>query len=226
MSHKKMDRNLSVLIVIILIFWGDFVIAKKSDKKEKPSWAKKDIRDYNDADLERLFDQWEEDEEPLEEDELPEHLRPSPKIDLSNLDTSNPENLLKISKKGRTLMTFVSVSGNPSQEELEEITKLWQTSLMNNHINAERFLIDDHRAIFMFKDGSQAWDAKDYLVNQERLDEITIENKPYYGKYSRKAKEETNNKSSDASKSSKEANSREKSTSINVETKKPNSDEL
>ena len=31
--------------------------------KEKPDWAKKDIRDFSDADLERLLDQWEEDEE-------------------------------------------------------------------------------------------------------------------------------------------------------------------
>jgi len=34
-------------------------LAKKSDPENKPSWAKKDIRDYNDADLERLLDQWE-----------------------------------------------------------------------------------------------------------------------------------------------------------------------
>lgn len=32
---------------------------KKSTPENKPSWAKKDIRDYNDADLERLLDQWE-----------------------------------------------------------------------------------------------------------------------------------------------------------------------
>lgn len=35
-------------------------------------------------------------------------------------------------------MTFVSVGGNPSSEEAETITKLWQTSLWNNHIQAER----------------------------------------------------------------------------------------
>jgi hypothetical protein len=32
---------------------------KKFQDKEKPAWAKKDIRDYNDADLERLLEQWE-----------------------------------------------------------------------------------------------------------------------------------------------------------------------
>ena len=54
------------------------------------------------------------------------------------IDMTNPENLLKLTKKGRTLMMFISVDGNPSREETEEITKLWQSSLWNNHIQAER----------------------------------------------------------------------------------------
>lgn len=35
-------------------------------------------------------------------------------------------------------MTFVKVSGNPSRAEAEDITKLWQTSLWNNQIQAEK----------------------------------------------------------------------------------------
>lgn len=79
-----------------------------------------------------------EDEEPLADDELPEHLRPQPQIDMSKLDMSDPENLLKVTKKGKTLMTFVTVSGNPTRAEAEDISKLWQTSLWNNQIQAER----------------------------------------------------------------------------------------
>lgn len=79
-----------------------------------------------------------EDEEPLEPDELPEHLRPMPKIDMSNLNVQDPESLLLQTKKGRTLMTFVQVANNPGRDATEEITKLWQTSLWNNHIQAER----------------------------------------------------------------------------------------
>lgn len=93
----------------------------------------------------------------------------------------NPENLLKQTKKGRTLMTFVAVSGNPTRDEAEEITKIWQTSLWNANIQAERYMVDDNRAIFMFKDGSMAWDAKDFLVKQERCESVTIENKAYDG---------------------------------------------
>ena len=47
---------------------------------------KKDIRDYTDADMERLYEQWEEnDEEELPDDEKPEHLRPKPGIDVEEL---------------------------------------------------------------------------------------------------------------------------------------------
>lgn len=158
------------------------VSAKKFKEEDKPAWAKKDIRDYNDADVERLLDQWEEDEEPLEPDELPEHLRPQPKIDFSQLDTSNPENILKLTKKGRTVMMFVSVAGKPSRDETESITKIWQSSLFNNHIQAERYLVDDDRAIFLFRDGAQAWEAKDFFVEQDNCKELTLESKTYYGK--------------------------------------------
>lgn len=44
---------LVLLVPILLVNAG-----KKSKSEEKPAWAKKDIRDYNDADLERLLDQW------------------------------------------------------------------------------------------------------------------------------------------------------------------------
>lgn len=35
------------------------VASKRSTEGNKPEWAKKDIRDYSEADLERLLDQWE-----------------------------------------------------------------------------------------------------------------------------------------------------------------------
>ncbi|XP_017778432.1 PREDICTED: LDLR chaperone boca [Nicrophorus vespilloides] len=173
-----------VLLVFALLSVLILVAAKKP--KDKPEWAKKDIRDYSDADMERLLDQWEEDEDPLDDDELPEHLRPMPKIDMTKIDAADPESLLQMTKKGRTLMTFVNVAGKPTREKTEEVTKLWQTSLWNNHIQAERYLVDDHRAIFLFKDGSQAWTAKEYMVDQELCESVTIENKVYDGKHVKK----------------------------------------
>lgn len=36
----------------------------------------------------------------------------------------------------------------------------------------------------MFKDGSQAWEAKEFLIEQQDLESVTIESKVYKGKYS------------------------------------------
>lgn len=51
---------------------------------------------------------------------------------------SNPENILKLTKKGKTLMMFVSTADHLTRDQTEELTKLWQTGLWNNHIQAER----------------------------------------------------------------------------------------
>lgn len=45
-------------IFFIVLF--SITTAKKFTKDDsKPDWAKKDIRDFTDADMERLLDQWE-----------------------------------------------------------------------------------------------------------------------------------------------------------------------
>ncbi|XP_066591778.1 LDLR chaperone boca isoform X2 [Prorops nasuta] len=133
-----------------------------------------------DADLEHLLDQWESNDEPLEPDELPEHLRPSPQIDFSKLDTTNPDNLLKLTKKGKGVMMFVDASPELSESKAETIMKIWQSSLQNNHIIAERYPIESKRAIFMFREGSQAIDAKNYLLQQPELSHVMLEGQTYY----------------------------------------------
>lgn len=161
----------------------------------------KDINEFNDVDIERLFEQWEENEDPLPPDELPEHLRPPPKldVDLDQINNLSPEYLLKLSKKGKTVMIFVNLKDGIPKDEVNRLTGLWQTSLLNNHIVSERYPLDDNRAIYMFKDGSQSWDAKDFLIEQKEVDQVTVENKIYYGKYSDK-KVETVEKTDEDSK--------------------------
>lgn len=44
-------------VFLVLIMMCALAVAKKA--KDKPDWAKKDIRDYSEADMERLLDQWE-----------------------------------------------------------------------------------------------------------------------------------------------------------------------
>ncbi|OAD52961.1 LDLR chaperone boca [Eufriesea mexicana] len=126
-------------IIIYSIFLLIYVNANSDIKsKKKKSWRDKDIRDMTDADLEHLLDQWEENEEPLEPDELPEHLRPSPKIELSKLNMSDSDNVLKVTKKGKSVMMFVDTNEDMSNEEADTIMQIWQTSLRNNHIVTER----------------------------------------------------------------------------------------
>ena len=50
-----------------------------------------------DADLERLLEQWDEDEEPLPVDELPEWdpRKPQPEIRMEDMQNKDPEDLLR-----------------------------------------------------------------------------------------------------------------------------------
>ena len=53
------SRRITIVILLLVINSILFVNGgKKSKDGEKPAWAKKDIRDYSEADLERLLDQW------------------------------------------------------------------------------------------------------------------------------------------------------------------------
>jgi hypothetical protein len=52
-------KSTSIFILINLLLLVTLTNCKKFDDKEKPEWAKKDIRDFSDADMERLLDQWE-----------------------------------------------------------------------------------------------------------------------------------------------------------------------
>ncbi|KAB0373089.1 hypothetical protein FD755_014748 [Muntiacus reevesi] len=100
----------------------------------------------------------------LLEQRLPEHKRPSAPIDFSQMDPGKPESMLKMTKKGKTLMMFVTVSGNPTEKETEEITSLWQGSLFNANQDVQRFII------------------KDFLVSQDRCADVTLEGQVYPGK--------------------------------------------
>ncbi|KAG9489167.1 LRP chaperone MESD [Eleutherodactylus coqui] len=148
--------------------------------EEKPR-KKKDIRDYNDADMARLLEQWEEDDD-IEEGDLPEHKRKAAPVDFSKLDPTKPESILQMTKKGKTIMIFATVSGNPTEKETEEITSLWQGSLFNANYDIQRFIVGPNRAIFMLRDGGYAWEVKDFLVNQDRCADVTLEGQVYPGK--------------------------------------------
>uniref|UniRef100_UPI00398ED422 LRP chaperone MESD n=1 Tax=Pristiophorus japonicus TaxID=55135 RepID=UPI00398ED422 len=171
------------LLLILVLVLG----AAGDENRPKTGKKKKDIRDYNDADMARLLEEWEKDDD-IEEGDLPEHKRTSPPIDFSKVDASNPESLLKLTKKGKTLMIFVTVSGNPTEKDTEEITSLWQGGLYNANYDVQRFVVGSDRAIFMLRDGSYAWEIKDFLINQDRCADVTVEGQAYPGKGAGKKK--------------------------------------
>ncbi|XP_013014385.1 LRP chaperone MESD isoform X2 [Cavia porcellus] len=141
----------------------------------------------------------------IEEGDLPEHKRPPAPVDFSKIDPGKPESILKMTKKGKTLMMFVTVSGSPTEKETEEITSLWQGSLFNANYDVQRFIVGSDRAIFMLRDGSYAWEIKDFLVNQDRCADVTLEGQVYPGKGGSKEKNKTK---PEKGKKKKEGNSR------------------
>ena len=96
---------------------------------------------------------------------------------------NDPCDVLKGTKKGKTVMFFVKINQFKSREETEEVSSLWQTGLYNAHIQGERFLLEDTRVMFSFKDGAVACEARDFLLEQERVEDVQLEGQTYKGKY-------------------------------------------
>lgn len=184
-----------VALVILTVYISHHLhcVQCNLDKAQPQADAKrklpKDPLFMTDIDLENLYDQWEEsDDEPLPPDELPPHKRPTkPGLNLNDgkledMIREDPEKVMQDSKKGKTVMAFVSLAGSPSKEETELLTQLWQVGLNNNHIKCQRYVVADDRAIFVFHDGIQAFEAKDYLLDQPQLKEYSIDSRSWRGK--------------------------------------------
>merc|ERR1712223_1592233 len=183
----KMRQNIVLLVCIAGVI-----------SKEDWTGRQKDVKDMSDADLHKLLEEWDKDEEPIPPDELPD----------GHPDKPRPP--LNISKKGQTVMLFVKVSDfNGDRDEVAEISSLWQTGLMNNHVTSERFQIEDDRVMFLFHDGADAWEAKDFFVEQDRCEEVQLEQKTYHGKVFKAAREK---KEKEAKKKEKEETKQKKKT--------------
>ena len=60
---------------------------------------------------------------------------------------------------------------------MEDVTKCSKSL----KFQAERFAIEDDRVLYMFREGSQAWEAKDYVIEQEQCEEVMLEQQTYLG---------------------------------------------
>ncbi|CAF0751214.1 unnamed protein product [Rotaria sordida] len=187
-----------LIICFILLYTFDNTNGHDDRPKREKTHLKKDPRDYTDRDADSLFEEWEDnDEDILPEDERDDYFFRSknrPNIRPEDLVGKPQEEIMKLSKKGQTLMMFATVSGSPTRRETEQITQIWWSGLKNALYDVNRYVIDDNRILLVLSDGSQGFDVKDFLVQQDRCQEVTIDNKPYYGKG---AKEEDKRKKKD-----------------------------
>ncbi len=55
----------------------------------------------------------------------------------------------------------------------------------------------------LFQDGALAWDAKDYLIEQERCADVQIEQKTYHGLHTEQGKKEASESKSKSKKDKK-----------------------
>ena len=69
------------------------------------------------------------------------------------------------------------------REETEALSRLWQIGLYNNHIDISGFIVDDDRIMFSALDGAKAFEVKDYLIEQERVDFVEIDQEIFPGKF-------------------------------------------
>lgn len=54
------------------------------------------------------------------------------------------------------------------------------------HLFPCRFVVGANRVIFMLRDGSLAWEVKNFLVAQERCVDVTVEGQVFPGKAAKK----------------------------------------
>jgi len=189
-------KRLSILSILVIVLLYQSVICKKDkvtkDKVEKePEPPKRDLKigkkvtDYSDADIHKLLDQWNENDDDYEEeeDDAP-WKKPKPKIDMQKImqGGNNKEDMIAASKKGQPLMIFANVAGNPTRNQAEKVTSFWQQSLQNAQIQVQRYMVSDNRVLFQVNDGSLAVKIKDFLVSQDTCESVSFENLDFPGK--------------------------------------------
>ena len=94
------------------------------------------------CDIPHFYQENDEDYDDSEDDDDP-RKNPPPKVDIQKVFQAggSQEDILKASKKGQPLMIFVTVAGNPTKKRTEEVSMFWQTSLQNNNIQVQRYIV-------------------------------------------------------------------------------------
>jgi len=171
-----------VLLLVTVLCRAEAETKKKQKNKEKIG---KDITDYTDADVHRLLDQWDENDDEYDPNDLDDNDPRKPQRQSVPFDpklmASDPIGMMKLAKKGKPLMLFATVAGKPTQKETETISALWQQSLHNAQFQLTRYVIAENRVLIHIEDGSKAYDIKDFLVKQKTCAKVEFENQEFIG---------------------------------------------
>lgn len=179
-------------MLFLILILRESCLSEETEKKEPKKRKEKDkkigknVMDYNEGDLHKLLDQWEDNDEDIDEEDKYDDLDPRKQsrkgfeFDPTKFK-DDPIALMKLSKKGKVVMLFATVAGNPTKTETEQISGRWQSSLFNAQFQIERYLVADNRVLLMIKDGSLAWDIKDFLITQPDCELVEFENQQFPG---------------------------------------------
>ena len=140
----------------------------------------KDWNSMNDADFERIYQEWRDNdsEEDGDEDDL---LRAAPEVDL-DLEELSEEAIRRESMRGRTVMIYVTMVGLPSEYDTRSLGQRWQMGLVNGGIRTELFVLGKGRVIMQTAQGERAVDVKDFLVEQAEVWSVRVDGKQFPGR--------------------------------------------
>ncbi|CAF1606864.1 unnamed protein product [Adineta ricciae] len=169
-----------IIFGFILIYTLNVTFAAYGDHKHR------DPIDYTDDDVNRLFEQWEEnDEDGSSKDDEDDPRKYQPKGPLTGKD---PEKLFAQMKKGQATMVTALVAGNPTKRETEQIAQIWWMGLRNALYDVHKFVADNNKIIFGIDDGSRIYEIKEFLINQPECYEVIIDQQTFPGRGSKPKK--------------------------------------
>lgn len=165
------------------LVWAFFLISSIGLTSAK----KKSVLDYDETDVHRVYKEWLENDEELERDEIDEldinplKQRETPFLsDLKMKDgVVDRARLMRMAHSGKPIMMFVAMRPGVTQHYTENVSTRWAQSLLNAHLQVERYIVAPDRVMFMVRDGAQAWDIKEFLVNQSECVEVVLNNQNF-----------------------------------------------
>ena len=142
--------------------------------------SKRDWNSMSDADFERIYQEWRDNDEEDDGEEEDPMKAPPQDLDL-DLENLSEETIRRETMRGRTVMVYVTMVGLPSEYDTRVTGQRWQMGLMNGNIKTELFVLGKGRVIVQTAQGERAVDIKDFLVKQPEVWSVRIDGKQFPG---------------------------------------------